>query len=92
MYFRSQVDVTDVSEVRTVSIIALMMEAVCTSETSVSIYLTIRQYIPEDSKLQRKEVFYFYLSIKWIFLLAAGMSVFQSKTFLRLLVRMACEI
>jgi hypothetical protein len=29
-----------------------MMEAVRTSETSVSIYLTTRQYIPEDSKLQ----------------------------------------
>jgi hypothetical protein len=31
--------------------IALMMEAVRTSETSVNIYLTKRQYIPEDSKL-----------------------------------------
>jgi hypothetical protein len=27
------------------------MEAVRTSETSVNIYLTTRQYIPEDSKL-----------------------------------------
>jgi hypothetical protein len=27
-------------------------EAVCTSETSVNIYLTTRQYIPENSKLQ----------------------------------------
>jgi hypothetical protein len=43
---------TDVSEVRTASIIALMMEAVSTYETSVNIYLTIRQYIPEDCKLQ----------------------------------------
>jgi hypothetical protein len=43
---------TDVSEVRTASIIALMMEAVRTSETSVNTYLTTRQYIPEDSKLQ----------------------------------------
>jgi len=46
---------TDVSEARTASIIwtmiALMMEAVRTSETSVNIYLTTRQYIPEDSKL-----------------------------------------
>jgi hypothetical protein len=32
------------------SLIALMMEAVRTCETSVSIYLTARQYIPEDSK------------------------------------------
>jgi hypothetical protein len=31
-----------------------MMEAVRTSETSVNIYLTTRQYIPEDSKLQDK--------------------------------------
>jgi hypothetical protein len=51
---------TDVSEVHTTSIIgtmnliALMMEAVRTSETSVSIYLTTRQYIPEDSKLHTR--------------------------------------
>jgi hypothetical protein len=31
---------------------AMMMEAVCTSETSVNIYLTTQQYITEDSKLQ----------------------------------------
>jgi hypothetical protein len=43
---------TDVSEVRTASIIiALMMEAVRTSETSVNIIVTTRRYIPEDSKL-----------------------------------------
>jgi hypothetical protein len=30
------------------SLIALMMEAALTSETSVDIYLTTRQYIPED--------------------------------------------
>jgi hypothetical protein len=30
-------------------IIALMMEAARTSETSVDIDLTMRQYIPEDS-------------------------------------------
>jgi hypothetical protein len=38
---------TDVSEVRATSIIALMMEAARTSETSVDNYFT-RQYIPED--------------------------------------------
>jgi hypothetical protein len=32
--------------------IALMMEAVHTSETSVNLNLTTRRYIPEDSKLQ----------------------------------------
>jgi hypothetical protein len=35
---------------RTRSLIALMIEAVCNSETSVSIYLTTRQCLPEDSK------------------------------------------
>jgi hypothetical protein len=35
------------------SLIALMMEAAPTSETSVDIDLTTRQYIPEDSALQR---------------------------------------
>jgi hypothetical protein len=34
------------------SLIALMMEAVRTSETAVNVHLTTRQYIPEDSKLQ----------------------------------------
>jgi hypothetical protein len=38
---------TDVSEVRAASIIALMMEAARTFETSVDNYFT-RQYIPED--------------------------------------------
>jgi hypothetical protein len=33
------------------SLIALMMKAVRTSETSVNINLTTRHYIPEDSKL-----------------------------------------
>jgi hypothetical protein len=46
---------TDVSEVRAASIIkaliALVMDAVRTSETSVDIDLTSRQYIPEDSEL-----------------------------------------
>jgi hypothetical protein len=45
---------TDVSEVRAASIIALMMEAARTSETSVNIYLTTRQYIPEDSELHTR--------------------------------------
>jgi hypothetical protein len=42
---------TDISEVRAASIIALMMEAARTSETSVNIQLRTRQYIPEDSEL-----------------------------------------
>jgi hypothetical protein len=42
---------TDVSEVHASSIIALVMEAARTSETSVDIQLRIRQYIPEDSEL-----------------------------------------
>jgi hypothetical protein len=41
----------DVSEIRTVSIVRVMMEAGRTSETSVDNYFT-RQYIPEDSKLR----------------------------------------
>jgi hypothetical protein len=32
--------------------IALMMEALRTSKTSVNIYLFTRQYIPEDSKIR----------------------------------------
>jgi hypothetical protein len=40
---------TDVSEVRAASFIrATMMGAARTFETSVDIYLTMRQYIPED--------------------------------------------
>jgi hypothetical protein len=35
------------------SLIALMMEAAGTSETSVVIDLTTRQYITEDSELQK---------------------------------------
>jgi hypothetical protein len=46
----------DVSEVCTVSIIiiiiALMMEAVRTFETSVNFNMTTRRYIPENPKLQ----------------------------------------
>jgi hypothetical protein len=45
---------TDVSEVRAASIIALMMKAACTSETSVDIQLRTRQYIPEDSELHTR--------------------------------------
>jgi hypothetical protein len=36
------------------AIISLMMEAESTSETSVNIYLTRRQYIPEDSELHTR--------------------------------------
>jgi hypothetical protein len=40
---------TDVSELRTASIIiALMMQAICTSEMSVNFNVTTRRYIPED--------------------------------------------
>jgi hypothetical protein len=43
---------TDVSEVRTASIIrVLMLEAVRKSEKSVHFKVTIRRYIPEDSEL-----------------------------------------
>jgi hypothetical protein len=44
---------TDVSEVFTAYyiIIALMMEAVSTSETSVNFYETSRRNIPEDSHI-----------------------------------------
>jgi hypothetical protein len=39
------------SVVLTDSIIRTLLEAVRTSETSVSIYLNTRQYIPKDSEL-----------------------------------------
>jgi hypothetical protein len=46
---------TDVSEVRTASIIiALMMVAVRTSETSVYLKETTWSYIPEDSRLRAR--------------------------------------
>jgi hypothetical protein len=45
---------TDVSKVHTASIIKAMMEAARTSETSVDIYLTTLQYIPEDSELHTR--------------------------------------
>jgi hypothetical protein len=47
MYCRVKQLSTDVSEVRAASIIALVMEATRTSETSVDNYFT-RQYIRED--------------------------------------------
>jgi hypothetical protein len=51
------------------SLIALMMEAICTSETSVNIYLTTWQYIPEEPKLhtRRRENLksHMYLSISY---------------------------
>jgi hypothetical protein len=45
---------TDISKVRTTSIIALMMEAVCTSETLVNFNMTTRRYIPEDSNVHTR--------------------------------------
>jgi hypothetical protein len=43
---------TDISEVRTASIIlALMMDALRTSETSVNFNVTTRRYIAKDSEL-----------------------------------------
>jgi hypothetical protein len=42
---------TDISEVHAASIIALMMDAARTSDTSVDIQLRTRQHIPEDSEL-----------------------------------------
>jgi hypothetical protein len=47
---------TDVSEICAASLIALMMEAAHTSETSVNIQLRTWQYIPEDSELHRLRV------------------------------------
>jgi uncharacterized membrane protein len=48
---------TDVSEVRTAFIIALMTKAVHTYEMSVNFNVTTRRYIPEDSKHHRLRVF-----------------------------------
>jgi hypothetical protein len=44
-------------------LIALMMEAVINSETSVSFYQTIRRNIPEDSHLhtRRQEILKYHL-------------------------------
>jgi hypothetical protein len=45
---------TDVSEVRTASIISLMIETVSTSETSVHSNQTTRRYISQDSELHTR--------------------------------------
>jgi hypothetical protein len=50
----SLVETDDVSEVITASIIALMMEAVNTSETSVNFYHTSRINGPEDGHLHTR--------------------------------------
>jgi hypothetical protein len=50
----SLVDVTDISELLTDSIMALMMEAVSTSETSVNFYQTTRSNITEDTHLHTR--------------------------------------
>jgi hypothetical protein len=57
----------DVSEVRAASIIALTMEAACTSETSVNIQLRTQQYISEDSELHDSNS-----SVKTVFTYSAG--------------------
>jgi hypothetical protein len=44
------------SIIRAMALIALMMEAARTSETSVEIYFT-RQYIPEDKSEQRSVIY-----------------------------------
>jgi hypothetical protein len=46
--------ITNVSEVLAASIIALMMVAESTSETSVNFYQNTRRNDPEDSNLQSK--------------------------------------
>jgi hypothetical protein len=51
----------EVSKVRAAfiirALIALIMEAACTSETSVDIQLSTRQYIPEYSQLHQRHSF-----------------------------------
>jgi hypothetical protein len=49
MKFRVLWDVLSCSQVDVDRLVALMMQAVCTSETSVNINLTTGQYIPEDN-------------------------------------------
>jgi hypothetical protein len=46
----------DISEARTAAI-ALMMEAVRISETSINFNMTTRRYIPEDSKVHILNLF-----------------------------------
>jgi hypothetical protein len=48
------VEIDDVPEVLTFSIIVLMIEAVSTSETSVNFYQTTWRNIPEDSHLHTR--------------------------------------
>jgi hypothetical protein len=57
----------DISEVRAASIIALTMEAACTSETSVNIQVRTQQYISEDSELHDSNS-----SVKTVFTYGAG--------------------
>jgi hypothetical protein len=45
---------TDVSDIRAASIIAPMLKAARTFETSVDIQLRTRQYIPEDSEFHTR--------------------------------------
>jgi hypothetical protein len=74
---------TDVSEVRAVSIIiiALMMEAARTSETSVDIQLATRQYISEDSELhtRRRENLKSHMPARHIQILNYTLLLFLSK-------------
>jgi hypothetical protein len=51
---------TDVSQVRTASIIVLIMEAIRISETSGNFNVTTARYIPENSKLRL--VFFFLIA------------------------------
>jgi len=57
---------TDVSEVRTAFIIAVVMEAVRTSETSARFNVTTRRYITEDSKLPHVCYMYIPLLLSWL--------------------------
>jgi hypothetical protein len=65
------VEYTDVSEVHTASIMALIMKAVHTSETSVYSNQTTRHYIPEGSTLntRRRENQKSHMNIFTLFLL-----------------------
>jgi hypothetical protein len=48
-----------------------MMEAVRTSETSVNLYVTIRRYIPEDTKLHFNDAALYYLKVYFKITLAS---------------------
>jgi hypothetical protein len=59
-----------------------MMEALRTSETSVNIYFTTRQYIPEDSKLhtrRRKNLKSHILQMWSKFFIPSGKNSFRSR-------------